>query len=191
MHIYYILDKSGSMKSRVDKVISGMNEFIEDQKKVGDCRVNLYSFNSKIETIFEDKNISEVEFLTPERYDPNGPTALLDAMGYVLQKIPLDQKSILIILTDGEENSSYKYTSVSILEMIESRKNNLEIVYMGSNQDAILNGARIGVNCRSSLVYNDLNLPEAMRCTSAAVKRYRSQETQGIEYTEEERQKSA
>lgn len=191
MNIYYILDKSGSMADRTDKVISGLNEFIQEHKKIEeDCVVSMYAFNMDLEVLFENKPISEVQVLQKDAYRPNGCTALLDAMGHVLQKIPLDKKSVLIILTDGEENSSSKYTASSILDMIESRKENLNIVYMGSNQDAILNGCNIGANKRSSLLYRDSHLQEAMRCTSAAVKRYRTNETEGIVYTPVERETS-
>jgi hypothetical protein len=180
------------MTERADKVISGINEFIQEHKKIDqeDCMVSMYAFNMYIETVFENRPIYEVEVLEKDAYQPNGCTALLDAMGHVLQKIPLDKKSVLIILTDGEENSSSKYTASCILDMIESRKQNLNIVYMGSNQDAILNGCSIGANRRSSLLYRDSHLQEAMRCTSAAVKRYRMNETDGVVYTPVERETS-
>ena len=192
MNIYYILDKSGSMTERADKVISGINEFIQEHKKIDqeECKVSLYFFNMDLEILFENKPIAEVELLTREKYNPIGCTALLDAMGHVIQKIPLDQKSVLIIVTDGEENSSSKYTSSCILDMIESRKNSLHIVYMGSNQDAILNGSKIGAHRTSCLMYKDHHIEEAMRCTSAALKRYRTNETDGIVYTPVERETS-
>lgn len=195
-YIYYLLDKSGSMSSRKSQVLSGMNEFIQDQKNLGSCVVSFYTFNNSLQTIFENKPIGEVEEIQSEEYVPCCSTALYDAMGAVLQKmeIPPDtqDKYILIVLTDGEENSSQHFTSTQLQSLIGDKKcDQLQIIYMGSNQDAILNGAVMGASRDSSLQYEDHNLLEAIRSTNTAVRRYRTSQTPTVQYTQTERNVSS
>lgn len=188
--IYLLLDKSGSMAARTAEIISGFNEFIDTHKKLDDCRISFYTFNDKLSVIMEDRDIHDVDGLTRENYTPGGMTALHDAMGAVLQKIPVapkdGRKEIFIVLTDGEENSSNTFQSEAVRLMIGERQN-LEVIFMGSNQDAVLNGTGVGSKVRTCLQYTDNHLRGAIRATSDAVYRYSSGETQGVEFTEMER----
>lgn len=190
-YIYYLIDESGSMYSRKKTVIGGINEFLSEQKKNPQCLVNIYSFNKEFKIIYENKNINDVQYMNESEYNPEGTTALFDAMGKVINKINSNNgKHILIILTDGEENSSTEYDYKKIKELIVEKKNTnnqFEIIYIGSNQDAILNGEKFGATRESSLSYNDDNLPEAMRSATQAVSRYVSEQTQTIQFSELER----
>lgn len=191
-YIYYLLDKSGSMQDKKKTVINGMNEFLSEQKKIQPCFLSFYTFNHNFDTVCELDPIENIESFKYEDYNPNGTTALYDAMGILLtQKIDVTKngKHILIIVTDGEENSSREYSSAQIKDLVLNIKN-LEIVYLGSNQDAILNAQHFGGNRGATLTYNDNNLRVAMRSTSDAVKRYRTQETPTVEFTSLERDES-
>lgn len=190
-NIYYLIDESGSMFSRKKVVIEGINEFLSEQKKNPQCFVNIYSFNSSFKIIYENKNINDVEYMNELEYDPVGTTALFDAMGKVINKINSNNgKHVLIVLTDGEENSSKEFNYKKIKELIDEKKNinnQFEIIYIGSNQDAIFNGEKFGATRESSLSYNDDNLHEAMRSATHAVSRYVSEQTQTIEFSQLER----
>jgi len=75
--------------------------------------------------------------------------------------------------------------------LMEETKDKVEIVYMGSNQDAILNGQHYGARQGANLLYTDDSLGEAMRATSGAVGRVLSGRTRTVEYTDLERNFSA
>jgi hypothetical protein len=100
------------------------------------------------------------------------------------------KKRILLVMTDGEENSS-RMSSQQLQALMEETKDKVEIVYMGSNQDAILNGQNYGARQSASLLYADDSLGEAMRATSGAVGRVLSGRTRTVEYTDLERGSSA
>ena len=188
-HIYFLLDSSGSMSSCISMVVSSVNEFLQEQMEgEEECFVDLYTFSRQVKTVFQNKKIGSFEF-SEKDYVPVGTTSLWDSMAYVLKIIPIksDQKQILIIVTDGEENSSLGYNPISLKDLLDRYKSNLEVVYVGSNQDAILNGSWIGVNRDSSLEYSDEKLPEAIRATSCAVRRFRQNITPTILFTNEER----
>lgn len=192
--IYYLLDESGSMLERKEKVISGMTEFLQDQRRLMNrCTVNIYTFNDSIRIVRENCDIKDIEEFPVESYNPHHCTALLDAMGFVLERIPSQKddstKYIVIILTDGEENSSHRFTPLQIEALLEQRRH-VQIIYVGSNQDAILHGAYVGANQDSILPYDDEFLVDAMRCTSQAVRRYQTDSTPSVIYTGLERRHS-
>ena len=79
-----------------------------------------------------------------------GGTALLDAIGCTMEKICAVQKQtvedyraekvLFVIITDGEENSSRKYSVAQIKERIEHQKekHGWEFVFFGANMDAVI-----------------------------------------------------
>jgi len=191
--IYFLIDKSGSMFNRIDDVLKGFNDFVKEQRDVQDSRLSLYTFNDLFSTIFEDVDIRKVTDLTRLDFRPAGTTALLDAMVCVLHKIPSTdngRKRVFIVLTDGEENSSRLYTRQDVQDLIKNHKS-LEVIFLGSNQDAILNGTTMGSQERTCLQYDDDCLYSAMRATSQAVHRYSANIDQEIEFTQIERETSA
>lgn len=192
-----LIDASGSMFPRRNIVISGLNEFIQEQKKNlqegTKCLVSLYFFNTEIKTVFEEQDISTVENIDNNDYNPNGCTALYDAFGDCLLKIKnypnhlQKPKRILLVMTDGLENSSIRITSTSLNNLIEETKKDVKIIYMGSNQDAITNGQFLGADRNASLQYRDELLGEALRSTTQAIGRVVSGQSDTVIYTQQER----
>ena len=60
-HLYFLLDRSGSMQSIRDDTIGGFNAFIADQRQhPGDCRVTLAQFDTDYEVTYENLPIADV-----------------------------------------------------------------------------------------------------------------------------------
>lgn len=69
-------------------------------------------------------------------YNPNGGTALFDAIGdIIVNNIGSGRKTILAILTDGEENQSTRYNKERISGLIKNVQENLgwEVTFLGAN----------------------------------------------------------
>lgn len=190
-HLFFIIDRSGSMEPRISQVHGGFREFIQEQKRTSAAGiVSVLFFDTESKLVIDKKPLDEIYELEKNSYIPGGCTALYDAIGKTLSNIKKKdgEEIIVIVITDGEENSSVLYNQRKIKNLIKETKDFVKIVFMGSNQDAILNGKNLGVDV--SLDFDDDNLQTAMRNTSAAVSRYRSQATQTIEYTQIERETS-
>ena len=152
-----ILDESGSMQSIKKAAIDGMNETVQSirsaQTKHEDQEhfVTLITFNSdKIKGIYNCVPVAEVKELTEDEYLPNCCTPLYDAMGCTLNelrpRIEPEDKVLVTIITDGEENSSTEYTSQSIKALVEELKGKGWIfAYIGANQDATIVGSSISI----------------------------------------------
>ena len=55
-----VVDRSGSMRSMRDELVSGLNVFMTEQRKLGSCRVSVIQFDSEIETVLNDVPIESV-----------------------------------------------------------------------------------------------------------------------------------
>jgi hypothetical protein len=199
-HLIYVLDESGSMFSRQQVVLSGVEEFREEQLRLQNPQktvlVSMLTFSTEVRTLFTRKPLSEMVPLTSEDYHPQGLTALYDAIHDSLQCVNhMDEKTILIVLTDGQENASQRVTSRGQLQTELDRKKQdgkLEVVFLGSNLDDIQDAAgSVGAAPQSTLPYNDDRLEEALSAVASAVGRATSGVSPGIFFTPHERSSSS
>ena len=171
-----ILDRSGSMDSVIGEAISGVNTFIKDQRKVdGQANVTIALFDIAYDLIYDNVNIDTVPDITRDVYYPRGMTALYDAIGKTIDNVgnrlantPEDERPenvIVAILTDGMENSSYKYTSSKVKDMIKHQedKYNWTFIYLAANQNAFEVGQQFGMSS-----YNSINFNATANGTTAA-----------------------
>jgi hypothetical protein len=157
--IICIIDRSGSMEPITTESIDGFNNFLNEQKsEEGTASVTLYLFNSHLSLIYENLSITSSPYLDQNNYIPNGGTALLDAIGTVidstgvrLSKTPepnRPEKVLICILTDGEENQSRIYNRAEILKKITHQTVNYNwiFVFLGANQDSFSEAEKIGIS---------------------------------------------
>lgn len=165
--INILLDRSGSMQSIKNDTIGGFNNFLKSQKRDNPTAiVTLAQFNYYYELVKSAQRVSEIEELTENSYNPDGGTALLDNLTRLvhetghrlcqLREEDRPSKVIVVIMTDGEENASTRYTLEEVKSMIRHQedKYSWEFVYIGANQDAIKAGTSMGVKIGSSINYN-------------------------------------
>lgn len=120
LDVVFILDKSGSMRGTESDTVGGYNSYIESFKEKN-AKITTVLFNWHYEMITRRKNVSDVKELTTKKYRVGGGTALLDAIGKSIRFMEKQKakKVIFIITTDGEENSSTRYSKTDIKELIK------------------------------------------------------------------------
>lgn len=159
--IRLVLDQSGSMETIREDTIKKVNEYIESQKKLpGKVYFTLTMFNTSVWDVVYQTPISEVKPLTLEDYTPDGYTALYDAVGSVIlhnqdmmtAKSSLVEwsssidiypihisnkpdKVLIVVMTDGMENSSIEFDQVATKQLIDSRKDEWQFAFLGANMD--------------------------------------------------------
>lgn len=64
-------------------------------------------------------------------------------------------KVIFVIITDGEENASQRYTSEDVKQRINTQQNTYkwEFVFLGANQDAFVEAGKMGINLSNAMSY--------------------------------------
>lgn len=156
MLINVILDRSGSMGGLVQSVIEHFNNYKEEVSHIKNTRMSIYQFDTTYETIAENMPVSEIPDLTKKIYFARGGTALLDAIGRTIRNIDAiadkPSKIVIVINTDGEENSSHEYKFAQIKEMVTERQNNhdWQFVFVGAGLDAFSVGTSWGINSGST-----------------------------------------
>ena len=155
--LVFILDRSGSMSGLEKDTIGGFNSLIQKQRKEkGKCYVSCVLFDDVQEVIYDRVPLNEVKKMTQQQYYARGCTALLDAMGGAIHHIGNVHKyskeeigkTLFIIITDGLENSSKRYTYVTIKQMVERQKEKYgwEFIFIGANMDVIQEANKFGID---------------------------------------------
>lgn len=183
--VYCVLDRSGSMADCLTDTIGGFNTFLKEQDP--DTVLSLTLFDNEINQVYK-KAVGDIEPLNTKTYVPRGGTALLDAIGHVIKSVPIDETPSIVILTDGFENSSKKYSKLHINDLIEEKKKaGWTFVFLAANQDAIQSASELGISENSALTFDTRNVCGAFRAVSCGLKRQAAGETQGVCFSEEER----
>jgi hypothetical protein len=229
--IYALLDRSGSMGDIKRATEEGFDGYISAQKDVpGRCDVTLVQFDAPgafhwapnvfdfhiganidddwYKVIYRNKPIQQVPKL---QLVPRGGTALHDALGRLITEagqelaaLPEDKRPGVVevlVLTDGEENSSTHWHIESLRSLVGQQKKTYSwrFVFMGSNQDAVLTGTRLGFDSGTSLTYTGDNVVQAFASAATSSGLYRSGIAKGVSveeatrssyFTEDDREKS-
>ena len=157
--LVFILDKSGSMGGLEEDTIGGFNAMLKKQQKAeGEAFVTTVLFDDGYELLHDRIPIKEISPITEKDYEVGGMTALLDAIGFSIQKVVNIQKRtsederaekvLFVITTDGMENASTEYTTDKIKAMIKHQKQKYgwDFMFLGANIDAISTAAKYGID---------------------------------------------
>ncbi|WP_323086546.1 vWA domain-containing protein [Providencia alcalifaciens] len=162
LDLVFILDKSGSMSGFESDTVGGYNSVLtENRNKAGKTFITTVLFNNKTSLLHNREPIDKVKNLTLDDYSVGGNTALLDAIGDTMvkmrenRKITKNNNVLFVIITDGEENSSAKYSQAKIKSMIKSAEveDKWDFIFLGANIDAITAADNIGIKSSNATGY--------------------------------------
>lgn len=164
--IVFVIDKSGSMSHLAGDTIGGFNGFIESQKTIdGKATLTTVLFDSTWKILHDGVDIREVKPMTTSDYIAGGMTAMLDAIGEVINRVQdrhdeLGEEKpdsvLFVITTDGEENSSRTFKKSQIEKMIKHQTNGhgWKFMFLGANMDAVKEAESIGIKRDYSVTYD-------------------------------------
>jgi uncharacterized protein YegL len=145
LSVYVALDRSGSMQGeRWTHAIDSINEYINGLKNEeieGEVNVTAFDTNGnsvRLVELVEGQSIAYYEPLAHDVATPSGMTPLFDAAANVMDRALENNadRTIVVIMTDGEENSSKEYNQSKIkdkVKVLEAKK--WEVVFLGANFD--------------------------------------------------------
>lgn len=161
-HIAMVIDASGSMSDIYKATLDGYKEYIQEQKKDDSdlTYISVTFFNTHAYVAQPLSDIQRVpDDLTALNYAPNGGTALYDAISYGVGAMERDvnknDKAVVVVITDGYENSSRETTQQQVLDLIRTKEalGNWTFAYLGANQDAWAVGSTMGFQPGNTLRY--------------------------------------
>ncbi|CAN5950996.1 unnamed protein product [Sphagnum jensenii] len=158
------------MSNAWQETLNGFKTYVEDMKKdqAKDNEVeyifSLTTFDTRIDTPYVGVPIASVDGGKLKEFGPRGSTALYDAVGKTLQAHDDDKsitfdKAIVIIVTDGEENSSREWSKDSLHAAIDERikRGNWTFTYLGTQPETWAAASSLGVGVGASATYNAQN----------------------------------
>lgn len=161
-HVLMIVDDSGSMMGMAEEVRSGFNRYIRELRDDTEVkyRVTAVKFGIAYEVLCANAKLADVPELTTRNYHADqGGTALYDAIGKALADFDKatvlkdGERAILVVQTDGQENSSKEFTAEQVKAEIQRREASPDwlCVFMGAGASTWQQGGGLGFQANSVL----------------------------------------
>jgi hypothetical protein len=173
-HRIIVQDRSGSMDEILDGAQAGLDEFLVGEVAAPGSgsvtTVSLWDFDTEVRCVHS--------FVTPAevlgyQIRPRGGTNMYDAVmtaviaeGSKLASVPENQRPedvTVIVDSDGKHNTTVEYTGDQVKALLDRQQEvyGWRVLYMGCNQDALKEGAKIGT--RGGLSVNTVSSDTGQR----------------------------
>lgn len=178
INVKLFLDKSGSMRQDWAKTIPGVVEYFDGLKAQTDINytVSLYAFAQKNTAIFEDIELNTVSSDKITEIEANGiSTSLYDSLGEILSKMENEvQPYLIVIFTDGEDNSSKTYKAKAIKALLAKleAQGNYTFVFMGASADSWAESENIAVPTGNRSLFDRSKIDESFKSLGASTRMY-------------------
>lgn len=153
-HTLMVVDMSGSMANLAEDVRGGFNTYLDQlaQRTEHRYRVTTTVFDTEFVSLCVAAKLKDAPRLDRQNYMPRGGTALLDAVGKTITEFEActtlgeEERVVLVVQTDGHENSSSEFTSSVVSRMIDLREATGKwfCVYLGAGPAAWGQGQTMG-----------------------------------------------
>lgn len=202
-HLMMVVDRSGSMSLIEKDMNGGIKTLLEEQaKEPGKIVVDIVTFDTVIEHPYQGVAPGDVKGPV---IIPRGGTALNDATGYSivelgerLAKMPEEERPglvMVVIVTDGEENSSREYTKDQVKALVKRQTDEWgwHFIYLAANVDAFETGAQYGYAKGSTMNFapSSAGVANTYAVAGSTVSNLRANNSRGvhsnIEFTEQDR----
>jgi uncharacterized protein YegL len=191
---YYnlILDQSGSMSGARTETLNALNAQIESCRQIAithpnqELLLSLTLFNTSVQCLFSNLSPNQTPLLTQKQYEPNGSTALLDAIGMQINKleevIQPNDDVVMVILTDGQENASQYYNFKQISERISQLKatERWTFSFMGADIDAWDIASRLQIDRDEVVSFDKREMSKQMHSVSNDISDFMKLKSEGF-----------
>ncbi|UFS94977.1 vWA domain-containing protein [Nocardia huaxiensis] len=162
--IAVLLDRSGSMQTIKSDTEGGFAAYIDQQRQVPKrIEVTLAQFDTEYELLYANRPLHQVPALDLK---PRGMTALYDAVGRLITDVGAELAArpeparpgtvIVVVLTDGHENSSKEWSHAAVKALITQQQEiyRWNFLFLGANMDAVAIGTGMGFGPQQSITYS-------------------------------------
>jgi Mg-chelatase subunit ChlD len=193
--IAIVLDRSSSMGCMRDQAIEMFNEQVDaiiEENEDMDTKVSLVTFSTEVDAPkIWNEPVDRLGKITRKNYRPSGCTAMYDAVGMTVDKLRAlpeaedpDCSFLVVVISDGYENSSKEYTSSMLAARVKKLQNkeNWTFTYLGAEQDLAQVAAATGIHQDNMILYaSSAGGMRGMSCdNSASIGSYMNSRKKGL-----------
>lgn len=193
---HFVIDQSGSMAGMEALAIGGFNtqlqtiKNLQQEKTTEEFLCSLTLFNGDVVDVLRQAPVEKLIALSDGYFRPSGSTALLDAIGKSIfnikeqfgNDIAEDKMSVvMVIITDGHENSSRMYTYHDIAQLIKTLEDTDKwtFSFLGADFDAIHTSRMLNIRRENAMSYNKSQYSDMMYDLSDSIKAYSNSKSEG------------
>lgn len=161
-HVLMVVDMSGSMYALAEDVRGGFNSFLSEQEKDADeLSFTVTLFDQEFISLCVAETWAATPRLDRDNYNPRGMTALLDAVGKTIVEfessagLGAEDKVLVVVQTDGNENASSEFSKERIAEMIAEREKTgkWSFVFLGAGPNTWRQAGQMGFQRANTVSY--------------------------------------
>ncbi|RYZ14724.1 MAG: VWA domain-containing protein [Alphaproteobacteria bacterium] len=199
IHSYILLDRTGSMEPIWTEALSSVNAYADGLASLdGGPRVNaditLAAFDAQdglqFDVLRKDIDASEWRDVTSKEISPRGMTPLYDAIGRMVSLAEKDkpEKAVIVIMTDGEENSSKEMTKASAKAALDRvRAKGWEVVFLGTEFSNFDDATGVGQTASRNMAVSKDQLSDSMNRLAQKSRDYATGAAPSVEWNAEDR----
>lgn len=169
---YILLDRTGSMSGIWDEALGSVNAYAEAVGKVEEgeaddlkTSVTLAAFDYQGGFQFDvlRKGVTPGDWteVTNDEVSPRGMTPLFDAINRTITLAEADnpEKAVIVVMTDGKENSSKEVTKEGVKAAMErAEKRGWEVVFLGAEFSDFGDADAVGISGSKQMAVGSSNL---------------------------------
>lgn len=188
--VNFIQDRSGSMRSVWDETLNGFKSFVNELRAKGkhdgtEYLFSLTTFDTLVESPIVAQPIETVDPAVLSKHGPRGSTALYDAVGATIQNVDADrrgtEKVIIVVVTDGHENSSREWSKENLHTAIDARlrAGDWTFTYLGTQPETWDDASVLGLQVGAVSRYNGARSAEAYCAVADAINQFSASPLRG------------
>jgi hypothetical protein len=199
VHSYILLDRTGSMEPIWNEALSSVNAYADGLAALDggprvDADITLAVFDAqdglKFDVLRQGVDAGDWNDVTTREVTPRGMTPLYDAIGRIVSLAEKDkpEKAVLVIMTDGEENSSTEMTKKAAKAALDRvRAKGWEVVFLGAEFSNFDDAEGVGQSSSRNMAVSKDQLSDSMDRLAQKSKNYASGAAPSVEWNAEDR----
>ncbi len=192
MHVYLLIDRSGSMQNLWNETISSINHYVSELDAATKVTMAVFDGQS-YDYVREGVEAIDWNSVSEDEFRPRGMTPLYDSTAKIIDRmfVENDPKQALVVITDGHENCSKEYNHTAIMAKfgtMESKE--WPVVFLGANFDDVQSqSSYLGVAQSNSMFMGTGNFSDTMTLLAGKTRSYAAAKgAEGFEFNSNDRE---
>jgi hypothetical protein len=199
VHSYILLDRTGSMEPIWTEALASVNAYADGLASLDggpsvDADITLAAFDAQdgfqFDVLRNDVDAENWNKITTKELSPRGMTPLYDAIGRIVSLAEKDKpgKAVIVIMTDGEENSSTEMDKKAAKAALDRvRAKGWEVVFLGTEFSNFDDAEGVGQTASRNMAVSKDQLSDSMNRLAQKSKSYASGAAPSVEWNAEDR----